>query len=110
MKNIYISDLGIKLYVKKLTFGELRDENLDYHLQVESKMLNDFGRILIEMLSNEVIPDTGLGDTPAADQHMFGGSIDEILNNLEIDPELKAIIYECIHAKEKVAQKEEEGY
>jgi hypothetical protein len=30
-------------------------------------MLNDFGRILIEMLSNEVIPDTGLGETPAAD-------------------------------------------
>ncbi len=41
---------------------------------------------------------------------MFGGSIDEILNNLEINPELRAIIYECIHAKEKVAQKEEEGY
>lgn len=73
-------------------------------------MLNDFGRVLIEMLSNEVIPDTGLGETPAADQHMFGGSIDEILNNLEINPELRAIIYECIHAKEKVAQKEEEGY
>lgn len=28
LKNIYISDLGIKLYIKKIKFGELRDENL----------------------------------------------------------------------------------
>ena len=28
LKNVYISDLGIKVYIKKVKFGELRDENL----------------------------------------------------------------------------------
>ena len=28
LRNVYISDLGIKLYIKKIKFGELRDENL----------------------------------------------------------------------------------
>lgn len=32
--------------------------------------------------------------------------IEDILNNLEIDPELKCIIYECLHAKDKVSEKE----
>ena len=32
LRNVYISDLGIKVYVKKIKFGELRDENMNYHL------------------------------------------------------------------------------
>jgi hypothetical protein len=51
-------------------------------------MLNNFARILIEMLSN--------------DNQGILGSIDDILANLPISPELKAIIYECLHAIDKV--------
>jgi len=29
---MYISDLGIKVYLKKIKFGELRDETIEFHL------------------------------------------------------------------------------
>lgn len=96
LKNVYISDLGIKVYIKKVKFGELRDENLQFHLQVEAKMLNNFARILIEMLSN--------------DNQNILGTIDDVLANLQISPELKAIIYECLHAVDKVQEMEQEQY
>jgi hypothetical protein len=96
LKNVYISDLGIKVYIKKVKFGELRDENLQFHLQVEAKMLNNFARILIEMLSN--------------DNQNILGTIDDVLANLQISPELKAIIYECLHAIDKVQEMEAEQY
>ena len=47
LKNIYISDLGIKVYLKQVKFGELRDENIKFHLTVEAKMLKNFASILI---------------------------------------------------------------
>lgn len=85
LKNVYVSDLGIKIIIKKLKFGPLRDETLDYHLSVEGKMLNNYARILIEMLAEDYDP-------------QILTSLDDTLNNLEIEPELKAIIYECLHA------------
>jgi len=95
LKNLYISDLGIKIVLKKIKFGALRDENVDYHLQIESKMLDNFARVLIEMLAEDYDNIT---------------SIDDILSNMEIDPELKCILYECLHAKDKVSEKEQENY
>ena len=53
LRNIYISDLGIKLFVKKFRFGDLREPNMQYHLQIEAKMLNNYAKILIEMLTND---------------------------------------------------------
>lgn len=53
LRNMYISDLGIKVYLKKIKFGELRDETMEFHLAFEAKMLNNYAKILIEMLSNE---------------------------------------------------------
>ena len=99
LKNLYIADLGIKIYVKKLKFAGLREENIDYHLQTEAKMLHCYGRILMEMLTADL-----------DDQPRLVGSIDEILSNLDILPELKAIIYECLHAQDKVQEKEVEAY
>jgi hypothetical protein len=32
LKNCFVSEVGIKLYLKKVKFGEQRDVNLDYHL------------------------------------------------------------------------------
>ena len=32
LKNVYVSDLGIKLFLKKLKYGDLRDETIQYHL------------------------------------------------------------------------------
>lgn len=32
LKNMYIADLGIKIYLKKIKFGELRDDTLPFHL------------------------------------------------------------------------------
>jgi hypothetical protein len=87
LKNLYIADLGIKIYMKHLRFSSLREENLDFHLQMEAKFLHCYGRTLLEMLTAD------LDDKPS-----LVGSPDEILSNLEIGPELKSIIYECLHA------------
>ena len=38
------------------------------------------------------------------------GTIDDVLANLQITPELKAIIYECLHAVDKVQEMEQEQY
>lgn len=32
LKNVYVSEIGIKVYLKKIKFGDQRDDNLDYHL------------------------------------------------------------------------------
>jgi len=84
LKNVYISDLGIKVYLKKIKFGALRDENIQFHLSVEAKMLNNYAKILIEMLSSET--------------ESIITTLDDILNSLDVEPELKAILYECLHA------------
>ena len=60
-------------------------------------MLNDYAKCLIEMLSDDF------------DDKLIG-TIDDVLNALEIDPELKAIIYECLHAQDKINEKEQESY
>ena len=89
LKNVFVSDVGIKLYLKKLKFGEQRDDNQEYHLGTEALMLRMYAKLLIEMLTNR--DDMGL-------QLMFGPDID----NLDIDPEIKCILYECYHAKDKI--------
>jgi len=52
LKNVYVSEIGIKVYLKKVKFGEPRDDNLDYHLHIESQMLRMYAQLLIEMLTN----------------------------------------------------------
>jgi len=52
LKNVYVSEIGIKVYLKKIKFGEQRDNNLDYHMHVESQMLKMYAKLLIEMLTN----------------------------------------------------------
>ena len=32
LKNVFVSDIGIKVYLKKIKFGDQRDDNIDYHL------------------------------------------------------------------------------
>lgn len=88
LRNVYISDLGIKVYLKKIKFGELRDDSIHFHLGIEAKMLNNYAKILIEILAN--------------DQAAVQRDANAVLNNLTIDPELKAILYECLHAKDKI--------
>jgi len=36
--------------------------------------------------------------------------MDDVLANLDISPELKAILYECLHAQDKIQEKERENY
>lgn len=52
-------------------------------------MLYNFALVLIEMLYSNA--------------SNFQESIDNILAELNIDPELRAILYECIHAKDKIS-------
>ena len=37
-------------------------------------------------------------------------SIDDVLDQLLIDPELKAILYECLHAKDKILERDQVAY
>ena len=32
LKNVFVSDVGIKVYLRKVKFGEQRDNNMDFHL------------------------------------------------------------------------------
>ena len=57
----------------------------------ESMMLKSYATLLIEMLTNR---------EDSADS----------LDRLNIDPELKCILYECLQAENKTIQKEEERY
>jgi hypothetical protein len=47
LENIYVSEIGIKVYLNKIKFGEQRDDNLDYHLHLESTMLKMYATLLI---------------------------------------------------------------
>ena len=60
-------------------------------------MLKNYAQILIQVLSNE-----GASNIPKSD--------DDTLTSLQISPELKAILYECLHAEDKIRQKEQETY
>jgi len=90
LKNVFVSDVGIKLYLKKVKFGEQRDNTIDYHLQIESQFLKMYAKLLVEMLTNR------------EDYQEF--------DNLDIDPELKCILYECYHAKDKTDIREHDRY
>ena len=79
LKNVYVSDIGIKVYLKKVKFGEQRDDNMDYHMFVEGQLLKMYAKLLIEMLTN---------------REDF-----ENFERLQISPELKCIIYECLQAE-----------
>ena len=35
---------------------------------------------------------------------------DDVLSALNINPELKAILYECLHSEDKIVQREQENY
>jgi hypothetical protein len=82
LKNVFVSEIGIKVYLKKVKFGDQKDDNLEYHLHVESQMLKMYAELIIEMLTNK----------------MCAG---DYLSKMEIDPELKCILYECLRAEEK---------
>ena len=90
LKNIYTSDYGIKIHLKNVKFAEQRDDNLSYHLHMESTFLRMFARLLIEMLTNR-------------DDYVD-------FDNMEIDPQLKCILYECYHAKDKTDHLEQKRY
>lgn len=60
LKNVFVSDIGIKVYLKKVKFGDQRDDNLDYHLHFESTMLAMYAKLLMQMLTNKDY--TGLSD------------------------------------------------
>jgi len=87
---VFVSEIGIKVYLKKIKFGEQRDDNLDYHLHVESQMLKMYAKLLLEMLTN---------------REDF-----EDLEDLDISPDLKCILYECLHAEDKTLKREEDRY
>ena len=60
-------------------------------MHVESQMLKMYAKLLIEMLTNR-------------------NDSSESLDRLEIEPELKCILYECLQAEKKTLKKEEERY
>jgi len=78
---VYVSDVGIKLYLKGVKFSEQREDNLSFHLHMESQFLKMYAKVLVEMLTNR------------EDFHDF--------DSLDISPQLKCILYECYHAKDK---------
>jgi len=97
LKNVYVSDIGIKINLKKIKFGDQRDNNLDYHMHLESQMLKAYAKLLIEMLTNR-------------DDSQSEETSEATLERLQIDPELKCILYECLQAEHKTHKIEEEAY
>ena len=66
--------------MKKVKFGDQRDDNLDYHMHIESQMLKMYAELLIEMLTMSSGGETAI----------------QKLERLQIEPELKCILYECL--------------
>jgi hypothetical protein len=85
------------VYLKKIKFGDQRDNSLDYHMHVESQMLKMYAKLLIEMLTNR------------DDSQTQESSISQ-LEKLQIEPELKCILYECLMAENKTHKMEEDKY
>jgi hypothetical protein len=50
--NIYVSEIGIKVYLNNIRFGEQRENNLDYHLHLEATILKMYATLLIQMLTD----------------------------------------------------------
>ena len=60
-------------------------------------MLKMYAKLLIEMLTNR--DDTQTEESPTSQ-----------LEKLQIDPELKCIVYECLQAEQKTQKMEEDRY
>ena len=98
LKNVYVNEIGVKVYLKKIKFGEQRDNDLNYHMHVESQMLKMYAKLLLEMLTNR--HESQMNETPL-----------QQLEFLQLDdPELKCILYECLMAEEKTHKMDEEKY
>lgn len=75
---------------------------MDFHLHFESGMLRMYATLLIQMLTNR--------DYSGSDENAALKQIEYDLGQLAINPELKCILYECLHAQDKTARREEERY
>ena len=91
LKNVFVSEIGIKVYLKKIKFGDQRDDNLDYHLHLESTMLAMYAMLLLQML-------TCKDYTSISDTHRISVAESDLNELQEISPELKCLLYECLHA------------
>jgi hypothetical protein len=91
---VFVSDIGIKVYLKKIKFGDQRDDNLDYHLHQESTMLAMYAMLLMQMF-------TGKDYHSMGETHSLRNCEQDLSYLQEISPELKCIIYECLHAQDK---------
>lgn len=103
LKNVFVSEIGIKVYLKKIKFGDQRDDNLDYHLHLESTMLAMYAMLLLQML-------TGKDYSQIADTHRISIAETDLNDLREISSELKCLLYECLHAQDKTLQREEDRY
>jgi hypothetical protein len=94
LKNVFVSEIGIKVYLKKIKFGDQRDDNLDFHLHLESTMLAMYAMLLLQMFTCKDY--NSLGEN-------YSKTVAEAdLNSItEISPELKCLLYECLHAQDK---------
>ena len=65
-------------------------------------MLKMYATLLIQMLTNH--------DYTLTSEKKSMKMIENDLNRLEIDSELKCILYECLHAQDKTLKREEDRY
>lgn len=65
-------------------------------------MLKMYATLLIQMLTNH--------DYTHVSDNQNMKMIENDLNRLDIDSELKCILYECLHAQDKTLKREEDRY
>ena len=96
IKNIYIADLGIKVFIKNEVYGKRKEQGIQNHLFYEAKLLRNFAEVLTEII---------LKTSKFPSQLNSNAEVEALIN-----PELKCIIDECYKALDKVQESEEVQY
>lgn len=90
VKNLFVADVGIKLFFKSESYGLPKQEGLRHHLIFEAQALRNYAELITELLTGQTDP-SALSSLP------------------DIDPELKCIVTECHRAIKTLEEPELSG-
>lgn len=89
LANIFVQDYGMKVYIRRLEFGDYRAEST--HYETEARLLTMYGTAVLELLTGGNVNTLPMLFT----EERFRG----------INPELRSIVEECVYAYERYKDK-----
>jgi hypothetical protein len=92
LKNVFIADVGIKLFFKNERYGNPKKPGVTHHIYYEALLLRNYAKLMTEMVV-KISSNLKLLDPIAL-----------------IDPELRCILNECFHSLERLEENEEKDF